>query len=276
MRQYESDKESRIFKFKQELEIKTEAFTIQIINEQLLIADRLLKTVMELVEGVEKIINLKSKQFFESLLVQAATLSKNINALREEQQNEFVLNEAKRKKAEAEAFLDKNNSNKEKFEQAMNILETLISDAGNDEMVAFFNQNMAEILDVFMTIHAPRDFTSIIFDRGELILVTKDMAHRSVRQISTGQRSALALSIFITMNRKLKYGPNIIMFDDPVAFIDDLNSLSFLDYLRYFVLKEGKQIFFATANAHLADLFEKKFSFMELDFQKHFLSRAES
>ena len=65
------------------------------------------------------------------------------------------------------------------------------------------------------------------------------------------------------------------MFDDPVSFVDDLNILSFLDYLRYFVLKEGKQIFFATASKRLGSLFEHKFDFLgEADFKKWHLKRV--
>jgi len=63
------------------------------------------------------------------------------------------------------------------------------------------------------------------------------------------------------------------MFDDPVAFIDDLNALSFLDYLRFHVLKSEKQIFFATANTRLVHLFEKKFAFLEDDFKQWHLER---
>ncbi|MNY61437.1 hypothetical protein D3C86_1981150 [compost metagenome] len=64
------------------------------------------------------------------------------------------------------------------------------------------------------------------------------------------------------------------MFDDPVAFIDDFNALSFLDYLRNYVLSSGRQIFFATANERLANLFEKKFSFLgENEFVRYDLTR---
>jgi DNA repair protein SbcC/Rad50 len=70
----------------------------------------------------------------------------------------------------------------------------------------------------------------------------------------------------------LKNGPNIIMFDDPISFVDDLNCLSFLDYLRLSIIKD-RQLFFATANAKLASLFEKKFSFLGDDFAQWPLSR---
>ncbi len=90
----------------------------------------------------------------------------------------------------------------------------------------------------------------------------------TISQISTGQRSALALSIFLCLNKKLRNGPDIILFDDPVSFIDDFNALSFLDYLRKDMLSAGKQVFFATANTRLASLFEKKFSFLDKDFKQ--------
>ena len=86
--------------------------------------------------------------------------------------------------------------------------------------------------------------------------------------------TALALSICLTLNKQLKNGPDILLFDDPVVYTDDLNVLSFLDYLRELVIKENKQIFFASANKKLAGLFEKKFSFLdESDFKKINLSR---
>jgi hypothetical protein len=83
-----------------------------------------------------------------------------------------------------------------------------------------------------------------------------------INKISTGQRSALALSIFLALNKKLKNGPNLILFDDPVTYTDDLNILSFLDYLREIVINENRQVVFATASQKLAGLFEKKFAFL--------------
>jgi DNA repair protein SbcC/Rad50 len=273
MRQYESEQQSETEKFRQQLQIESESFNIQKLSEQQQITEGLLNTVMDMIARLEQLIDLKLSQNFESLSVQAETLGRNIVTLRAEQQNQFIINDAKKKKAVADAFIKEQASTKEKYDKAMQTLDTLNSETGNAQLVEFFKQNMAEVLDVFMTIHTPREFTNIVFKNNNLFLATEHGDERSVSQISTGQRSALALSIFITMNRKLKSGPNIIMFDDPVAFIDDLNALSFLDYLRYFVLREGKQIFFSTANARLADLFEKKFSFLENDFQKHPLKR---
>ena len=79
-------------------------------------------------------------------------------------------------------------------------------------------------------------------------------------QISTGQRSALALSVFLALNIRVTGGPRLLLIDDPVAHVDDLNTLSFLDYLREIVVKNKRQVFFTTASRKLASLFEMKFS----------------
>jgi len=108
---------------------------------------------------------------------------------------------------------------------------------------------------------------------NKLILFKEDKAFE-ISQISTGQRAALVLSIFISLNRKLQNGPNILIFDDPVTFIDDFNALSFLDFLRYFIVKEKKQIFFATANKKFSNLFRKKFEFLgQNEFREFQLER---
>lgn len=272
MHQLEIEQQLETENFKKQMYHDSQSFNILNLSEQIKLRQGLFNSAMTIVRKVEELISLQPFRPFESLLAQAEILGRNMSTLRAEQQNQFIINQAKKEKKEADSYIKGQKHTKERYDKAMQTLSELNSETGNTQLVEFFEQNMTEVLDVFMTIHTPREFTSIVF-KDNLFLITENGEERSVTQISTGQRSALALSIFITMNRKLKLGPNIIMFDDPVAFIDDLNALSFLDYLKYFVLKEGKQIFFATANNRLADLFEKKFSFLESDFQKHSLER---
>jgi hypothetical protein len=60
----------------------------------------------------------------------------------------------------------------------------------------------------------------------------------------------------------------------PAAHVDDLNVLSFLNYLREVALTGSRQIFFATANDKLATLFERKFDFLgPKGFRRFNLSR---
>ena len=61
---------------------------------------------------------------------------------------------------------------------------------------------------------------------------------------------------------KLRSAPPVILIDDPIAHVDDLNCLAFLDYLREIALTGRRQIFFSTANDKLASMFERKFDFL--------------
>lgn len=129
----------------------------------------------------------------------------------------------------------------------------------------FMESNVKEIQEIFQNIHTPNEFSKIAFSPESNTVLLKrriDAVEVPIHKISSGQRSALALSIFIALNKQLKQGPYLILFDDPVTYTDDLNILSFLDYLRMLVIHEHKQLFFATANQKLAGLFEKKFSFL--------------
>ena len=53
-----------------------------------------------------------------------------------------------------------------------------------------------------------------------------------------------------------------MLIDDPVAHIDDLNALAFLNYLADIAEGGRRPIFFATADDRRANLFEKKMGFL--------------
>lgn len=53
-----------------------------------------------------------------------------------------------------------------------------------------------------------------------------------------------------------------MLIDDPIAHIDDLNALSFLDFLADVAETNQRQIFFATANEKLGNVFQKKMEFL--------------
>ena len=115
---------------------------------------------------------------------------------------------------------------------------------------------------IFAQIHSPQEYELGDFTNESLILRRDNKQAHAVNQVSTGQRAALALSIFLALNDSAKSAPPIILIDDPVAHVDDLNTLSFLDYLREIALSSRKQIFFATADIRLAALLQRKFEFM--------------
>ena len=80
--------------------------------------------------------------------------------------------------------------------------------------------------------------------------------------------------MFLAMNAQVKDGPRLILLDDPISHIDDLNALSFMDYLRNLVLKSNRQIFFTTADERVAGWFAHKFGFLGDDFRTIELTRS--
>lgn len=145
-----------------------------------------------------------------------------------------------------------------------------LEDATRDALASIRTQ----VSYAFGRIHSPSEYELGDFS-GDSLLVTRDGGHpRSANQVSTGQRAALALSIFLSLNQSAERAPPIVLIDDPVAHVDDLNALSFFDYLRDLAVSERKQIFFATADARVAALFQKKFEFLgESHYRRISLSR---
>lgn len=136
-------------------------------------------------------------------------------------------------------------------------------------------ENAAEIARVFNAIHAPNDFTIQPTDAGLQVIRNSNRKPALITEMSSGQRAAYALSLYLAMNARLSGGPPLLLLDDPIAHVDDLNVLSFLDHLRDLAMRGKRQIFFATANERLAGLFRQKFRFLgATDFQDIQIDRS--
>jgi DNA repair exonuclease SbcCD ATPase subunit len=120
---------------------------------------------------------------------------------------------------------------------------------------------------IFSRIHAPHEFKEVNIDT-DVRLERYTGVKSAVSEISGGQRAALALSIFLSLNSSVSTHAPWLLFDEPVVHVDDLNVLSFLDMLRDLVLLNDRQVFFATANTRIADLFTKKFDFLGTEFRE--------
>ena len=158
------------------------------------------------------------------------------------------------------------NERKAILQHGYSTIEYILDQYGKEKYLhSFLNENKKEILNIFKMIHTPREFENINFNEELHLILEREnsQGEAELSTISTGQRSALALSIFLCLNKKLRNGPPFLIFDDPIAYIDDLNILSFIDYLREIALNTNRQIFFATANENLAFLFHQKFGFLD-------------
>jgi DNA repair exonuclease SbcCD ATPase subunit len=179
---------------------------------------------------------------------------------------------------EASETIERTLERKSRADIAIKTIEDiLLNDSKEQSLADFLGVNTTEIGEAFRLIHSPREFSQIEFDaKDKGILLSREPSGEKaqITRISSGQRTALALSMFLTLNRKLKNGPPFLIFDDPVAHVDDLNVLSFLDYLREVVLNLDRQVFFATANDKVAYLFKKKFDFLGPELRVYDLSRT--
>lgn len=123
-------------------------------------------------------------------------------------------------------------------------------------------ENCNAIGAIFAHIHSPNEFDLKVSTDGFQIVRRDTNEQVELKEMSTGQRSAYALSLFLAMNARLQQGPKVLLFDDPIAHVDDINILSFLDFLRELAIPKTRQMFFATASTKLAALFRHKFRFL--------------
>ena len=205
----------------------------------------------------------------QQLLAQVAT------AVAQESANDKALNnEAKI----VEGLDEKIESSKRKITSASDaelVLDTLTEQSSGSALASqILTENAAAIARTFASIHMPNEF-EIQIVRGKLVVIRGSTgAEVQLDHMSTGQRAAFALSLFLAMNGRLRSGPPVLLFDDPVAHIDDINVLSFLDHLRQLAIGGSRQIFFATADTKLAGLFRHKFRFLVDEFKELRLSRT--
>ena len=137
------------------------------------------------------------------------------------------------------------------------------------------------ISNVFGRLHWPFDFKSVAFDEGngtpEVLVEPRFGAGDLVpahERLSAGQRAALAISVFWTLNSSRATAPRVMLMDEPVQNIDELNALNFLDSLRWLVERGGRQVFISTSSRRLAGLIRRKFAYLGPRFVEVSLERA--
>jgi exonuclease SbcC len=214
------------------------------------------------------------------ILLRLSSLQKTVEAvMRLRQQEETVrevISENAGKIDTAKATLGQLEPIQERLTMAITALEGIQTEYVDGRYVKeFFERNLQQISDLFSLIHAPREFDKIAWQhedtaRGIRAIRRRDGVACPVSNLSSGQRNALSLAIFLTLNSKVRRGPSLIMLDDPVAHVDDLNIVSFLDCLREILGGYGRQVLFATASAKTANLFQKKFDYLGADSFRRF------
>ncbi len=205
----------------------------------------------------------------QQLLAQVAT------AVAQEDSNDKAFNDETKVVEDLTRKIESSTTKITSAAYAEGVLDTLAQQRSGGELESqILTENAAEIARTFASIHMPNEF-EIQISGGKLAIIRRSTGVEvQLEQMSTGQRAAFALSLFLAMNGRLRSGPPVLLFDDPVAHIDDINMLSFLDHLRQLAISGSRQIFFATADTKLAGLFRHKFRFLGNEFKELRLSRS--
>lgn len=214
----------------------------------------------------EIIINLSAAQ---QLVARVAT------AVAQEGANDAALDKETKAVADLTTKIEGCDTKVGRLVDAERVLDNLTQQSSGGELTnKILAENAQEIARTFASIHMPNEF-ELRAEHGALAIVRRQTGAKvELNQMSTGQRAAFALSLFLAMNGRLRSGPPVLLFDDPVAHVDDINVLSFLDHLRHLAINGSRQIFFATADTKLAGLFRHKFRFLGDDFKELSLSRT--
>ena len=131
----------------------------------------------------------------------------------------------------------------------------------------YIQQNIQQISQIFINLHVPQEFSRLDIENDEVVGV-RNAEYVSLGNMSTGQRTALAFSVFFQLHLSNASVPQFILIDEPMANIDDLNALLLMDFLRELTITQKRQLFVTTANQNVAKLFRRKFSFLGEELQE--------
>lgn len=199
----------------------------------------------------------KVRNFIQTILDEVSMFADRVsNAIKQKEDNE--------KLEQLKQQIDFKKKQKEKCIHAVGILNSLkLSSQYAEE---FIRENISDISALFVSLHSPREFDKLSLNEKGEIIGYRNGVEVPIYLMSTGQRTAVVISIFFKLHISMRTAPKFILLDEPVSNIDDLNILGLLDFLREMAISNGTQIFFTTANHNVAKLFKRKFSFLRDKF----------
>jgi exonuclease SbcC len=127
-----------------------------------------------------------------------------------------------------------------------------------DQVLGEYTEIVTTLFKVFQR---PYDFKRVELtdDNEELQVVRRESGEVvGIDKMSSGQRTALVLAIFVTNNLAHQSAPPLMLLDEPFAHLDELNTLSFFNLVIELAVRGDRQIVFATASDNLATLLEHK------------------
>lgn len=163
-------------------------------------------------------------------------------------------------------------NSKSKCETGQSKLEEEVEVISLEEIL---NAHIKKIECIFKLLIASNEYAELKVIEGEIVAIRNGSNESiSMAKMSTGQKVCLALAFMFALFLSNEKSPNVILLDEPAANLDDLHMLNLLDVLRRLALSDT-QIFFTTANPSVAQLFRRKFSFLEDEFRYFNINESE-
>ena len=133
--------------------------------------------------------------------------------------------------------------------------------------------NIDVISQYFKWMHHSGEFVNLNVDQIGLY-ATRSVNNQTVRpyEMSTGQRSAIALSVMLALYSAAKAAPKFLLLDEPLATMDDIQIMNVLDILKT-LAEQGTQIFFTTANDEMVRLFKEGFRGTSYTYREYFFTK---
>ncbi len=132
--------------------------------------------------------------------------------------------------------------------------------------------NIQQISKFFRWMHHSGEFVKLGID-NEGIYAVRGVNNEIIRtyQMSTGQRSTIAMAVMFALHIAAPDAPQFLLLDEPLATMDDTQVLNVLDILKS-MAEQNTQIFFTTANGVMINLFKECFRGTDFDYKEfHFI-----
>ena len=187
--------------------------------------------------------------------------------------NKWTKEYQKRKEC-IERFQQENDTRIKKCREFKNDLQSAINEFANEQL-----KSVGEGLNsIFQKLVKHTNIEKIQYESAKTVsknagAVFKDASGKNIFNIlSHGQLSVFMLSYFIANMFRLKEKTDfgVYFLDDMTNFMDDMNELAFVDFLKYQLSEENgvmEQLFFTTCNKDLAAIMLHKFKNFDIVFE---------
>ncbi|GAB6879358.1 hypothetical protein JCM17823_16320 [Halorubrum gandharaense] len=164
----------------------------------------------------------------------------------------------------ADKEIEQLNSELHKYHDTLGRIRSAFEDGfSDDQLEEYIEQHTQVVATLFKAFQRPFEFDQVRMSNDHLEVHREGHEDwEGIGKMSSGQRAALGLAIFVANNLAHNAAPKVMMLDEPFAHLDDINSLSFFNLLIELATplesQVERQVIFATASDDISQLLKRK------------------